>query len=371
MDGVPHLTQAPIEPGQEFVYEFALPDAGTYLYHSHQRSNVQVPMGLFGALVVEEGEPVAFDRELTWVLSDWRLTSDGQLSDDFGHMMDVAMAGRIGNVVTINNRPPTSWPVRTGERLRLRIINVASARLFALTFDGHRPFVIAWDGQPVEPYEPAGALVLGPGMRADLSLAMNGEPLSTHAVWDAFYSGQSDRLATFAYTKEKALPARGSRMPPRLPPNRVPVPNIDKARRHLIAFGGGMMGGMMGHGMGGGMMRRGHGMMGGGMWTINGVAASGPAMEPFLTLDHARSYVLSLRNDTAFFHPIHLHGHFFLVIARNGEATRRREWRDTVLIPPRESADVALVADNPGEWMIHCHILDHQEAGMMGVIRVV
>ena len=106
------------------------------------------------------------------------------------------------------------------------------------------------------------------------------------------------------------------------------------------------------------------------MWTINGVAATGPAMEPFLTLDRGRSYVLSLQNDTAWFHPIHLHGHSFRVIARNGASTRYREWRDTVLIAPRESADIAFVADNPGDWMIHCHILDHQEGGMMGVIQV-
>jgi len=375
MDGVPDLTQAPIAPGREFAYEFVAPDAGTYMYHSHQRGNVQVPMGLFGPLIVEEREPVAVDRDVTWVLSDWRLTSDGQISDDFGNMMDVAMDGRVGNVVTLNNRLPASWPVRAGERIRLRIINLASARMFALSFEGHRPWVVAWDGQPVEPHEPeAGTLVLGPGMRADLQLDMVGEPQSSHAVRDTFYPGRSDPIATFAYAKDKALAGRPAKAPLRLPPNALPEPDVNKAARHLIAFGGGMMGGMMG---GGGMMGRGRGMMGGGgmmgrgaMWTINGVAAQGPAMEPFLTLDRGRSYVLSLRNDTAFFHPIHLHGHSFRVIARNGAPARRREWRDTVLIPPRESADVAFVADNPGKWMIHCHILDHQEAGMMGVIRV-
>lgn len=80
--------------------------------------------------------------------------------------------------------------------------------------------------------------------------------------------------------------------------------------------------------------------------------------------------MVSLQNDTAWFHPIHLHGHSFRVIARNGQPTRYGEWRDTVLIGPRERADIALVADNPGNWMIHCHILEHQENGMMGVIRV-
>jgi FtsP/CotA-like multicopper oxidase with cupredoxin domain len=82
------------------------------------------------------------------------------------------------------------------------------------------------------------------------------------------------------------------------------------------------------------------------------------------------SYVLALRNETAWHHPMHLHGHAFRVIARNGQPTARREWQDTVLIGPRETADIAFVADNPGDWMFHCHILEHQAGGMMGSIRV-
>jgi FtsP/CotA-like multicopper oxidase with cupredoxin domain len=89
-----------------------------------------------------------------------------------------------------------------------------------------------------------------------------------------------------------------------------------------------------------------------------------------LVLRKGESYILSLRNDTAWHHPMHLHGHAFRVIARNGQPTLRREWQDTVLIAPRESADIAFVADNPGDWMFHCHILEHQAGGMMGSIRV-
>jgi FtsP/CotA-like multicopper oxidase with cupredoxin domain len=87
-------------------------------------------------------------------------------------------------------------------------------------------------------------------------------------------------------------------------------------------------------------------------------------------LRQGRSYVLSLVNDTAWFHPIHLHGHSFRVIARNGTATRFREWRDTVLLAPRERAEIAFVADNPGDWMLHCHVLEHQAGGMMTTVRV-
>jgi len=88
------------------------------------------------------------------------------------------------------------------------------------------------------------------------------------------------------------------------------------------------------------------------------------------TLERGRSHLLAMTNDTAWHHPIHLHGHAFRVLSRNGRATPHREWRDTVLMAPREKVDIAFVADNPGDWMFHCHILDHMEGGMMAVIRV-
>ncbi len=105
-------------------------------------------------------------------------------------------------------------------------------------------------------------------------------------------------------------------------------------------------------------------------WSINNVAGTSHDMTPMITLSRGRSCVISIRNETAWFHPIHLHGHSFRVIARNGRPTRDREWLDTVLVPPRETADIAFVADNPGDWMFHCHILDHQDGGMTTVIRV-
>src|SRR3546814_13108786 len=112
MDGVPHLTQKPVAPGETFHYEFECPDAGTFWYHPHQRSLEQVGRGLYGPLIVEEPEPVAVDRDVTWVLDDWRLLTDASISGDFGSMMDTGMAGRIGNTVTINGRLPDHFPYR-------------------------------------------------------------------------------------------------------------------------------------------------------------------------------------------------------------------------------------------------------------------
>jgi FtsP/CotA-like multicopper oxidase with cupredoxin domain len=373
MDGVPELTQKPIAAdGGTFVYEFDLPDAGTYWYHPHQRSFEQVGRGLSGALIVEERNPIAVDRDVVWVLDDWRLKPDASISGDFGNMFDISHNGRVGNTVSVNGRVPTSFQVRAGERIRLRLINVANARIFGLEFRGHTPQIIALDGQPVEPHAPEGSrVVLGPAMRADLVLDMRGAPGATTEVIDSFYPRLAYKLLDLAYTSEPPIRNRPPDTPIALPANTMPEPDLTRAQRHDITFTGGMMGGMMGAMMGGrhmdmrGMMR--HGMA----WAINGVAAeNGHIHDPMLTLSKGRPYILALRNETAWHHPMHLHGHAFRVVARNGRPTPRREWQDTVLIGPRESADIAFVADNPGDWMFHCHILEHQAGGMMGSIRV-
>ena len=378
MDGVPHLTQKPIAPGKTFSYEFELPDAGTFWYHPHQRSFEQVGRGLYGPLIVEERDPVGVDRDLTWVLDDWRLESDARISDDFGNRMDAAHNGRVGNIATINGGIPTAFRVRKGERIRLRLINAANARIFALEFAGHAPVIVALDGQPVTPHKPEGELVvLGPAMRADLILDMGGVPGRRFPVTDRFYRGMEYELVKMAYA-DTALRDQPPDRPVGLPANPLAEPVVAEAVRHEVTFNGGMMGGMvmqqmggrMDRGMGGGMMGMMQMMHSGRVWFINGVAAEGHVMEPVLTLARGRSHVLAMANATAWHHPIHLHGHSFRVISRNGEPTRYREWQDTVLMAPREKVEIALIADNPGDWMFHCHVLEHQAAGMMAVIRV-
>ncbi len=374
MDGAPYVTQPPIHPGESFTYEFTVPDAGTYWYHPHAHSAEQVGRGLMGAFIVEEPGPRAVDRDVVWVLGDWRLKENASIAGGFNSPMEMSMAGRIGNTVTINGRVPDRFAVRSGERIRLRLINTAPARIFGLEFKDHSPLVIALDGQPIEPRPPQGdRIILGPAMRTDLVLDMTGEPNSKAAVIDSFYEGLSYKLVELTYSDEPPLRAQPLVPPTTLPPNTMPEPDLANARRHDVTLTGGMMGGMGtggGMGMGGGM----RGMMGGGaMWAINGVAVSDDDMghmKPILTLTRGKSYILALDNQTAWYHPIHLHGHSFRVITRNGQRTKYQEWRDTVLIPPRERAEIAFVADNPGDWMFHCHILDHQEGGMMSVIRV-
>lgn len=371
MDGVPHLTQKPIAPGETFAYEFTCPDAGTFWYHPHQRSFVQVGRGLYGPLIIEEREAVPVDRDVTWVLADWRLLNDASISGDFGNMHDVSHNGRVGNTVTINGRIPETFAVRAGERIRLRLINGANARIFDLEFAGHRPQIIALDGQPVEPHAPPdGRVVLGPAMRIDLLIDMTAQPGQRFRVIDTFYRGLEYRLLDLVYGDEAPLRDLAGAAPVRLPDNPLPEPNLKDAQRHQVVLGGGMMGSMRMAMMDGKQVDIRTLMHNGLVWAINGVAAMGHVHEPLLTLQRNRSYVLELVNDTMWHHPVHLHGHSFRVITRDGKPTQHREWQDTVLLSRQERAEIAFVADNPGDWMIHCHILEHQAGGMMGVIRV-
>lgn len=368
--GVPHMTQAPIAPGERFVYEFDLLDAGTFWYHSHHRSSEQVERGLYGALIVEERQPPSVDRDLTWVLDDWRLTREGHLNPTFGHPMDVAHAGRIGNLVTLNGQLPRDLAVRRGERLRLRLINAANARIFGLTFDGHRPHIIAIDGQPVTPHAPANAVVvLAPGMRVDLALDASGEPGRTYAVGDIFYPRAAYDLLRLMYADR---PLREQSLAPllQLPANPLKEPDLQHAEKHEFRFQGGAMGSMHGATLDGQPVAMMDLMRAGKAWAVNGVVAGGHTMSPALTMRWGVSYAITFVNDTRWHHPIHLHGHSFRVISRNGQSTALREWQDTVLMSPEERVEVALVADNPGDWMLHCHILEHQDGGMMTTLRV-
>jgi FtsP/CotA-like multicopper oxidase with cupredoxin domain len=362
MDGVPHLTQPPIAAnGGRFVYEFDLPDAGTYWYHPHLGSPEQVGRGLYGALIVEERDPPRVDRDVIWVISDWRLDRGAQIVGDFRSFMDSSHAGRIGNTVTVNGAVHETFSVRSGERIRLRLINASNARIYSLAFEGHEPWLIAFDGQPLEPRPLVkDNLVLGPAQRADLIIDCRAGRGSRRRVVDGFYPRQAYRLMDLTYSADAPI-GGASRPVAGLPANPYPRPDLVRPERHRIVFGGGMMGAMP--------SQRDHKGM---FWTVNGtpVPEDHHHHAPLMTLRRGRSCIFELVNDTRWHHPIHIHGHVFSVVSRNGKPDPRGESGDTVLLDPQSRAEIAFVADNPGDWMLHCHVLEHQATGMMATVRV-
>jgi len=365
MDGVPHLTQAPVAPGGRFEYAFVPPDAGTYWYHPHANAPEQLGRGLSGALIVEEPKPYPADRDLVWLLDDWMLDRHGHVVDGFDDYHARSHDGRVGNTVTINGALPDEVAVRPHERIRLRLINAANARIFRLRLGDLPAHVIALDGQPVAPFE-AGRVVLGPGMRADLVLDVTAPAGAGIDVIDDFYAPAAYRLVTLRVAGEPARAAAVARTPPPLPANPVPEPEPDGAAHHVIEFAGGMMGRLPREEM----LRL---MRSGLAWTVNGQAHAADAHArhaPLFAVRRGQSCRLTLVNDTRWFHPIHLHGHHFRVLARNGRPEPRTPLRDTVLMAPEERVEIAFRADNPGDWMLHCHVLEHHAGGMGGVFRV-
>lgn len=380
MDGVPNLTQHAVMPGEVFPYSFVCADAGTYWYHPHGNSAEQLGRGLSGMLVVEERQPPRVDRELTWVLSDWKLKDDGSLDPDFANAQERSHEGRIGNRITVNGAPGGLVALTPNERVRIRMLNVANARIFELSFEGHDPWLIALDGQPV-PLKKLGKdkIVLGPGMRADLLLDAVGDQAERHPV--LHYPPGDDPVPLLRFVYRDDEPARAKPLPPpgALAPNPIAAPVLARAERHALVFAGGAQPGMMmppksePQPNADGPHAHPHGS-----WTVNGQAMvhdsgaehSHARIPPIVTLKRGASVVFNVKNSTVFDHPIHFHGHTFRVLSRNGKPLPVQPLTDTVLLTQQESAELAFVADNPGDWMLHCHILEHQESGMGAIFRV-
>jgi len=363
MDGVPGVTQEAISPGGEFAYEFEAVDAGSFWYHPHFNSPEQQGRGLSGPLIVEEKEPIEVDRDVTWVIDDWLLRETAQIDDSFGHRMQTSHGGRIGNTVTVNGTVPDEFRVRAGERIRLRLINVANARSFSLDFGDLKPQIVALDGQPVAPHAPRGGqVVLAAAQRVDLVLDMAGRPGDAVHVTDGYYRGRAYEFLTIRY--DDASPLRDSPLdaPIALAANPLPPPVIDdQAQRERVVLEGGAMGRFPDGAEQYFEQNQ--------FWFVNGLPDKG-RNTPLIEIARGRTCMIQLVNRTAWEHPMHLHGFAFRVVSRDGVPSMRGEWLDTVLVRPEQTVEIAFVADNPGDWLFHCHVLEHMAAGMSGIVRV-
>ncbi len=167
MDGVPGVTQDPIEPGERFVYEFEAKPSGTFWYHSHLDSARQLDMGLSGAFVIKSADEPVYDKEFVQLLDEWIRLPEGRNGWE-----GVTHAGHNNaeyNWFTINGKsfPATSnMEVAQGDRVRVRIIN-AGYQAHPMHLHGKRMTVVAKDGAPLpQPYQ-ADTVLVGSGERYD------------------------------------------------------------------------------------------------------------------------------------------------------------------------------------------------------------
>ena len=319
--------------------------------------------GLYGALVVEEPEPPFVDRDEVLLIDDWRLAQDASIHESFGALGDWSHGGRTGNWVTVSGE--AGWRLRVGrhERLRLRLANVANARIFSLALKGVDGWLVALDGQPLDEARPAGAIVLAPGQRADLLVDAVAE-LGEEAVLYSRERECSFVLATFTVdgtARSERLP-----VPPPLAPNPVPALGIFAgARRATLHMEGGAMGGLREARMNGRMLAMRELAQAGKFWALNGEVEI--PKEPLFAAERGETVLVRIVNDTAWPHAMHLHGHHFRAMGSDGNAG---PLRDTLLMDQEQTVEIGFVADNSGDWMLHCHTLEHSVAGMRTWFRV-
>ncbi|MEO9825392.1 MAG: multicopper oxidase family protein [Paracoccaceae bacterium] len=340
MDGVPGMTQPLVEPGESFDYRFQTPDAGTFWYHSHNRSWEQVAKGLYGPLIVEETNPPAVDHDITVMLDDWRIEETGALMSGFGNMHDFAHAGRMGNYAKILLSQDS---VRLGDRIRLRLINTATARVFPIRIEGLVGQVVALDGMPLSKPRDLKDFQIAPAQRIDLIGDVTSFVNFLFVLRDDIYE-----MGSLKIEGENQAPMTSPIEA--LPPANITQPADMPDQSLSLKMEGGAMGGRH---------------AGDDIWAFNGV--SGLKDAPFASFNRGETAVFDLINDTSFPHGIHLHGHHFFEVNEDGSLG---DLRDTSLVERGASRKITVVFDNPGKWLLHCHMLGHQASGMKTWVEV-
>ncbi|MEW6270528.1 MAG: multicopper oxidase family protein, partial [Thermodesulfobacteriota bacterium] len=377
MDGVPGVTQAPIEPRARFVYELPLEEPGTYFYESSWK--LQRQLGLVGALVVEaRDEPHAVRHDQVLLLSDWtngdpaRIVPDlrstrtpvpgegdaqrpvNLLPDGARFPIDVRYSAYLLN--GRSHRDAWTRQVEPGERVRLRLVNGSSATFFRFMVEGHALQVVAADGHAVEPVE-VDDLVLGTGERYDVVLTMG---------------------AAGSYSlRAAALGASGGAVGVLHTPGVRPVVSTRPPRwggRHLTY---GMLRAPADAPLLAGAPKRIRLEVGGDLaryaWNVDGFTYPGeftsgdPKIEP-LALPAGQRVELELLNRTTLWQPLHLHGYRFRLLA--GQPAARAPWKDTVAVAPGSSVKIECVADRPGRWLLASSNVYRREAGLARLLTV-
>jgi FtsP/CotA-like multicopper oxidase with cupredoxin domain len=298
-------------------------------------------------LIVEEPTPPDVDHDLIVMIDDWRITENGRLADGFENMHDQAHQGRLGNFARALVEPVT--PVRRGDRVRLRLINVATDRIFPIELEGVEGKVVALDGMPLVGPPQVSGLLLAPAQRADIIADVT----SDDAISFVFPTRDGPYLLG-EIPIEGENSARATSEISALPPNEVARPDMENPVLLTLTMEGGAM-----------SQRMMQGMMGNGIWAFNG--QSGLTDTPLHSFERGQTARIRLVNDTRFPHGIHLHGHHFFEVGSDGSLGA---FRDTTLVDPGGTRDIVCVFDNPGKWLLHCHMLGHQAAGMKTWVEV-
>jgi FtsP/CotA-like multicopper oxidase with cupredoxin domain len=350
MDGTGEVQQ-PIKQGEEFIYRFAVPDAGTFWYHSHQNETVQMERGMYGALIVESDTDPVTDNERILVIDDMKLNPDNSFKKgNFLSRWAERHDGREGNTLLVNGREMPVISMHAGQTERWRFINAASARYFLLHLGG-RPFrVIGTDGGLLESAREVKEILMTPGERVDILAG----PFSEDETF--FIESLPYNRMTFVKSKRqqfaKVLVGKAKPSVAYIPGSIRKIESLAEKNEPATRKIKLSVGPSFRHGID---------------FLINNATHSNDK-----PVNIGELQVWELNNASLMDHPFHLHGFFFQVLEINGKGPDYKAWKDTVNVPPRSKVKIAWMPDNrPGIWMYHCHILEHHEAGMMANFELV
>ncbi|WCK53182.1 multicopper oxidase family protein [Aneurinibacillus sp. Ricciae_BoGa-3] len=324
-DGIAGVTQDAVKPGQTFTYTFIANQPGTYWYHSHQDSFNQVGKGLFGAFVVDPKKPaVKYDKDYTLTLHDWNIPGN--------------------NVFTVNGTSSgVHLAAKPGEQVRLRLINTGNAT-HLLTLTGAKFSVIALDGHDISGPSPIEKTLLpvGAAGRCDISFKMPANGVVK--LVDADVSDNENKM--ISATIGNGQPVSDNSNPKEYP--RFDFTTYGVHQRGIYSLSTSFTKTYD--------LKLGEGM------TINGKLA--PNIPP-IEVKQGDSVKITLENNSSLIHPMHLHGHTFQVLSKNGKPLSGSPiYLDTLNMMPKDSYVIAFQANNPGIWMFHCHDLSHAAVGM-------
>lgn len=354
-----------VAPGEAFHYEYRIPEdhpAGTFWYHPHVHGHVaeQVFGGLVGALVVDRSD-VDVDRDRVLVVTDTTLDMNGRLEEV---STPERTMGREGRLVLVNGQVRPRLTATSGDVERWRVVNGCSSRFLNLQLDGHALHLLGYDGQGLAgPFERR-ELLLAPGNRVDVlvQFAAPGEHLLRAVPYDRggmgpgmMVRGDSGSSAGVTLATAVVTPPQGS--PRALPVLDSRVPDlrqepVDARRTLTFAMGMGMDMGMG---------------MGGMSFTIDGKEFDPDRVDQHVRLGTTEEW--TIRNASPMDHPFHLHVWPFQLVDPNADGAP--DWRDTVNVPAGGRVRIRVrFEDVAGRTVYHCHVLDHEDNGMMGVIEV-
>ena len=363
MDGVPDLTQAAVEPGETFTYRFPVHDAGTFWYHAHQKSWEQVARGLYGALIVlDENEKFEDERDQLIVADDWLLDKNDQIDTaSLGNLGHWSHGGRLGNALTINGSFSPGIEIASQGQVKLRLLNAANARVLSFALNDKLPMkVISVDGSPCEPFE-VGEVPIAPAQRVDVIV----EDCANLKKLFEVSTGSQFEAASFNPIKQNTTQQSVIHS---VAPYYQQIDSAD-ARLVEIHMQGGAMGNLASALFEGEERNlRDLAMNDSKLWAFNGQVGGYDVTLADVNLGDA--VALRIWNDTAWPHAMHLHGQHFWVNSSEFGQEEKALLRDTYLMQPGEKEDLVFIANNPGLWLFHCHMLEHNAAGMGGVVSV-